>query len=94
LLALAVSAASVTFFLSYKSSAETQIRQLQQAVVNAQAGNQSNASSLNGLSGKVNTIDAGMAALAPFSKICATDLTGPNGPATFFFMCTDVKPGG
>lgn len=91
LLAIAVSAASLTFFLSYKSSAETQIHQLQQAVSNAQAASQGNASGLNGLSGKVSTIDAGMAALAPFSKICSTDLTGPNGPEQFYFLCTDQK---
>jgi hypothetical protein len=94
LLALAVSAASVTLFLSYRSAATAQIHQLQQAVANAQAGNQSNASSYNSLSGKVSTIDAGMAALAPYGKVCSTDLTGPAGPAQFYFLCTDAKPGG
>jgi hypothetical protein len=45
------------------------------------------------LNGKVSTIDAGMAALAPYSKICSTDLTGPNGPEQFYFLCTDKNPG-
>src|SRR5580700_7243867 len=67
LLALAVSAASVTLFLSYRSTATAQIHQLQQAVANAQAGNQGNVSSYNSLSGKVSAIGAGMAALAPYS---------------------------
>jgi len=92
LLALAVSAASVTLFLTYKSSAETQIRQLQQAVANAQADNQSNASSLNSQAGKISSINAALSALAPYSKVCSQDLTGPNGPAQFFFMCSDTKP--
>jgi uncharacterized protein HemX len=94
LLGLALGAASLTFFLSYRSTATAQIRQLQQAVANAQADNQSNTSSLSGLSGKVSTIDAGMAALAPYSKICSTDLTGPSGPAQFYFACTDQRPAG
>jgi hypothetical protein len=94
LLGIAVSAASMALFLTYKSSAETQIRQLQQAVYNAQADNQSNASSLSSQAGKLSSINAALSAIAQFSKVCSQDLTGPNGPAQFFFQCTDTKPGG
>lgn len=92
LLGIAVSVASLTFFLSYRSTTGAQIRQLQQAVSNAQAASQGNVSSLNGLSGKVGSINAALSALAPYSKICSTDLTGPNGPEQFYFLCTDQKP--
>jgi hypothetical protein len=93
LLSLALGAASLTFFLSYRDAATAQIHQLQQAVSNAQADNASNASSLNGVSGKLNTINAALAAITPYGKVCSTDLTGPNGPAQFFFLCTDQRPG-
>lgn len=95
LLGLALSAASVTLFLSFRASAETQIRQLQQQVTSAQAGNRGNAYSVSGLAGKVSSLDAGMAALAPFNQVCATDLTNASGqPAAFWFLCSAQKPGG
>jgi uncharacterized protein HemX len=94
LLGIAVGVASLTFFLSYRSTVTAQMRQLQQAVANAQAGNQGNAQQLNGLSNKITGIDAGMAAIAPFSQVCSTDLTGPAGPAQFWFACSDQRPGG
>ncbi len=94
LLGLALGAASLTFFLSYKSSAQAQINQLQAAVSNAQAGNQGNTSSIDGQAAKISAINAALSALAPYSKICSTDLTGPNGPAQFYFLCSDQKPGG
>jgi hypothetical protein len=50
-------------------------------------------------SGRHNTISHGfpdyvpaMSALAPFNKVCSTDLTGPQGPAQFYFLCSDQKP--
>jgi|SRR5580704_4070677 hypothetical protein len=97
LLGIVVGAASLTLFLTYKSTAETQIRQLQQAVSNAQAGNQSNVSSLKSVSGKISGIDATLNTLAgnvaPFNMTCSQYLTGPNGgPTTFYFACSDTKP--
>jgi hypothetical protein len=95
LLALALSAASLTLLLQYKSTATAQIHQLQQAVANAQAGNQSNLSSISGLSSKVSAINAAMAAITPFNQVCSTDLTNASGqPAQFYFMCSSQKPGG
>jgi hypothetical protein len=92
LLGLVLGAASLTFFLSYRTTVATEIHQLQQAVSNAQASDASNASSLNGVSGKVSSINAALSGLAPYNKVCSTDLTGPNGPAQFFFLCSDQKP--
>jgi hypothetical protein len=87
---LGIAAASAALLLSYKSTAGAQISQLQAAVSNAQAGNQSNTGSIAGLSGKVATLNAGM---APFSQVCSTDLTDASGqPAAFYFMCSPTKP--
>lgn len=94
LLGIAVSVASLTLLLSYRSTAQAQIRQLQQAVANAQAGVQANVSGLSSQAGKVSSLNAALSALAPYTKVCATDLNGPNGPAQFYFLCTDQNPGG
>jgi hypothetical protein len=40
----------------------------------------------------VTGIGNALAALTPSSKIYSQDLTGPNGPAAFYFPCTDQKP--
>lgn len=90
---LGVAIAAAALFLSYKSSATAQITQLQQAVSNGQQAAQSNTSGIDRLSGKVSTIGAGMAAIAPFSQVCSTDLTDASGnPAAFYFMCSPTKP--
>jgi hypothetical protein len=67
----------------------TQIAQLRQTLARAQSGN---AKTISGLAGQVSGIGSTLNAMAPYSKICSTDLTGPNGPAEFFFLCTDQKP--
>lgn len=66
-----------------------QVTQLRQELARAQAAD---ARSLSGLAGQVSGMDSALNALAPFSKVCSTDLTGPNGPAQFYFACTDTKP--
>jgi hypothetical protein len=68
-----------------------QITQLRTELGKARAAD---ARSLTGLAGQVSGMDSAMAALAPYNRVCSTDLTGPNGPAQFYFLCTDVKPGG
>lgn len=91
-LGVALGAASLTFFLSYRSTVTAQMQQLQQAVANAQQDSQSNASSLNSQAGKISTINAALSALAPYYKVCSQALVGPNGPAQFYFLCSDQKP--
>jgi hypothetical protein len=66
-----------------------QIAQLRQALGKARA---SDARSLTGLASQVSGMDSALNALAPYNRVCSTDLTGPNGPAEFFFLCTDQKP--
>jgi hypothetical protein len=86
----------VAWVLSAQSSARdtaarqaAQIAQLRQALDKARV---SDARSLSGLASQVSGIDSALNALAPYSKVCSTDLTGPNGPAQFFFMCSDRQP--
>jgi len=66
-----------------------QIAQLRQELGKARA---SDARSLSGLAGQVSGMDSALNALAPYNRVCSTDLTGPNGPAQFYFLCTDQKP--
>ena len=65
---------------------------MRQALSTAQSAQSKSDSSLSSLSGKVTGIDNALAALAPYSTVCSQDLTGPNGPAAFYFLCTDQKP--
>ena len=94
LVALAVSTASITLLLQYRDTAQAQIGQLQRAVASAQAASKGRASvsQVDGLAGKVNVISTAVSALAPFNQVCSQDLTGANGPAQFYFACTDQKP--
>jgi hypothetical protein len=64
---------------------------LRQTLARAQSGN---AKSISGLAGQVSGMDSALNALAPYNRVCSTDLTGPNGPAQFYFTCTDQRPGG
>lgn len=94
LVAVAVFAA---MFFTSKSATGTEVSQLRQQLTTMntelQNARTANASTLNGLSGKVNSIGAGMAALAPYTEVCSTDLNGPDGtPTTFYFMCSGQKP--
>ena len=66
-----------------------QITQLRQELGKARAAD---ARSLSGLAGQVSQMDSALNAIAPYNRVCSTDLTGPNGPAQFFFLCTDQKP--
>jgi hypothetical protein len=47
------------------------------------------AASFASLNEKVNSIDI---VLAPYTDTCSTDLTGPDGPAQYFFACSSAKP--
>jgi len=96
LLGLLLGVASLALLVSYRSTATAQMNQMRQELSQEQSNldkaQSGNASSISGLSNKISAIDAAMSALAPYSKVCSTDLTGPNGPAQFFFMCSDTKP--
>jgi hypothetical protein len=96
LIAMAVSAAALTFTFVSRSSADTQISRLQSqvATMNSELARTADTSTVNGLTGKVTSLENAMGAVGQFSTICSQDLTGPNGPAQFFFMCTDQKPAG
>jgi type II secretory pathway component PulM len=95
-LALVAVAVTLAMFLSYKGSASAQLAQMRrqfttmsQELKNARSAN---ASSYNGLSGKVSSLGTVVGSLANYGMVCTQDLTGQNGPAAFYFPCTDQKP--
>ena len=95
-LALVAVAVTLAMFLSYKGSASAQLAQMRrqltttsQELKNAWSAN---ASSYNGLSGKVSSLGTVVGSLANYAMVCTQDLTGQNGPAAFYFPCTDQKP--
>jgi hypothetical protein len=92
LLGLALGVIALALLLSYRGTATAQIRQLQQAVASAQAGNASTARSLNGVSGRVSGMASTVNAIAQFDMACSQALTTSNGTGEFYFPCTDQKP--
>ncbi len=95
LLSLALAAASLMLFLSYRTTTTAQISQMQQALTNAQADNQSNASSYNSLSGRVRRIDTRVngvgAVVDAYGQVCSQALTNPN-VGVFYFPCASRHP--
>ena len=85
---------TLTMFMLFKSAVATQISQLHQEVVTAQQAQTQAAGTVSGLSSRIHGLDSTVTAmgalLSSFSSTCQTDLTGPNGPAAFDFLC---KPG-
>jgi hypothetical protein len=95
-ISLGVAIAAVAVLLSWKSASTAQADRMQNQLATVssqlQAARTANSASVGGLAAKVSSIDAAMAALAQFNQVCSQDLTGANGPAQFFFLCTDQKP--
>ncbi len=96
LLALAIGAASLTLFLSSRGTAAAQATQVSQlrAEVASQASalsaaRSAGAASFASVNGKIASIGS---LLGTYGMVCSTDLTGPDGPAQFWFACTDQKP--
>lgn len=91
-LGVGVAIACLLVLLAYKNVVGTQMTQMRQTIA-AEQTQRTNA--YNSLTNKF----AGMAgiesAIAAYSMTCSQYLTGPNGgPTTFYFPCSDVKPGG
>jgi len=95
-LGLGIAIAVTALFLGYKGSVAGQMSQLRQEVAKAQSAaksaNARNAGSINSLSGKVASLGKATSVLSQFGMVCSQDLTGPNGPAQFFFPCSDQRP--
>jgi hypothetical protein len=99
LLALALAAASLTFLLSYRSTAGAQISQMQrqlgamsQRLQSAQKAQNAEASSYSGLSGKVDAMSASVGALTQYNITCAQALESQAGPGTYYFPCSATRP--
>lgn len=95
LLGLAIGAASLALLITYRSTAQAQVRELQAAVSAAQANSAGNTYSLNGQAAKLATIDAALATISQFNQVCSQDLSSASGvPTQFYFQCSPAKPGG
>lgn len=92
---LAVALVALFMFLSYKGSVTGQLTQMRQALTQAQTAAQraqAAADSYRTLPKEVTSMGNQLGTLASFSLTCSTDLTGPNGPAQFYFPCSGQKP--
>jgi hypothetical protein len=91
-LGLAAAAVSLALFLSYKSSVTAQLGQMRQQASQANqtlATTRSEAASTyDALYAKINSVSS----LAPYGMVCSQDFTGQDGPAQFWFPCTDRRP--
>ena len=96
-LGLAIAAAALTMFLLNQNSTAAQVRQLRQELTAEQSTlSQARASSdgqYHSLSGKITSIDNALNYLGQFNTTCTQDFTGPNGPAEYWFLCSNHLPG-
>ena len=96
-LGLMIAAAAMTMFLLNKNSTAAQVRQLQHELTAEQSTlSQARASSdgqYHSLSGKITSIDNALNYLGQFNTTCTQDFTGPNGPAEYWFLCSNKLPG-
>ena len=85
----------LVFVSSFKSVYANQMTQMRQALSTAQSTQSKDANSIANLSGQLSSAEAELNLLTPYNMTCSQYLTGPNGgPTTFYFPCSDVKPGG
>jgi hypothetical protein len=87
---------ALTFTFMSHSSADGQLSQMRSQltamsgqVQAAEAKQAAEASTYSGLSGKLGNLTS---VVGEFPEICTQDLTGSDGPAAFYFLCTDHKP--
>ncbi len=92
---LALVCVSLALFLVWHGSVDAQVTQLRNQLATVQAGQGNGTEVVTRLAKKVTTLADGLAGLdwiAAYGDTCSTDLTGPNGPAVYFFPCTEQKP--
>ena len=63
------------------------------ALATAQAAQTKDAKAVSGLDERMTNVEATLVPLSAYTMICSTDLEGQNGPARFFFACSQQKPG-
>jgi hypothetical protein len=93
LLGIILAAVTLALFVTYKGQATAQLGQVRQQLATtrtnlakAQAASDSKYTKLfSSVSGIGN-------AIAPYNMTCSTDLQGQNGPAQYYFACSDAKP--
>ena len=94
-LGLMMATATLTVFMLWKGSVAVQLSQLRAELATAQSQATSTGTGLSGLSrrmdGMTHDVDALQGLVGGYSTVCSTDLTGPNGPAVFFFLCQQKR---
>lgn len=97
LLGIAVSIASITLLLSYRSTTTNQIHQIRQELAQEQSAQSRDAGSVSGISTKVNnlagTVSGIAGVLAPYNMICSQALVTQAGTGQFWYACADRNPG-
>jgi hypothetical protein len=97
IISIGFTAFGLLMLVGVKNATSTQIQQLGHTVGTVQTKEASNAASTAKLGTQVNGLGSLVGPLLPlgvYIGTCATDLTGPKGPAVYYFACTDKKPGG
>ena len=93
--AFGVGAAVVCVYLlsSFKQVYASQMAKTNHALATAQAAQTKDAKAVSGLDERMTNVEATLVPLSAYTMICSTDLEGQNGPARFFFACSQQKPG-
>ena len=96
-LGLALGAASLTLFLSFKSTTAAQISQLRQELSQAQSTldkvQSGDASSYDALNTKISSIDGIVSILAPYTTACSQALVNQSGgTGLYYYPCSAQRP--
>jgi hypothetical protein len=79
---------------SFKQVYAAQMMRVNHAVTSVQTAQSKDAKNIKNLGQEYNGMTGVVSAITAFDMTCSNYLTGPNGgPTTFFFPCTDQKPG-
>jgi hypothetical protein len=94
---IVLAAAALTFTFMSRSSADAQLSQMRDQLTSMsqqfQNSQHANAGSYTGLSGKVNALSTAMSTWnGTWNLTCAQALESQDGPGTYYFPCSNVKP--
>ena len=88
---ITLAAVTMAMFLLFRSTTTAQITELREEVAAAQQAQANTAGAVTGLSNRVKGLTGDLNAVGdlvtPYTTVCSTDLTGPNGPAEYLFLC-------
>lgn len=91
----ALAAAAVALYIAVQAmgtvdTLTAQNRQLRNQMASLKFSEHNDYATVNG---KVITLGRALAPILPYTvNVCSQDLTGPNGPAQFWFLCSNQRP--